>query len=81
MEQHGTVRTFSVWLKGSGLSVQDLAEALGVSRAAIYKWISGECLPSAQTLVKLEALSVGKVTARSFVRQGGQGGQDDSSEM
>jgi transcriptional regulator with XRE-family HTH domain len=72
------VQTFAVWLKQSGLSAQDLAEALGVSRAVIYKWISGGCLPSAQTLVKLEALSQGKVTARSFARQDGHGGRDDS---
>lgn len=72
------VQTFAVWLKGSGLSVQDLAEAIGVSRAVIYKWINGDCLPSAQTLAKLEALSQGKITARSFTRQDGQGGQNDS---
>lgn len=69
------VRSFPVWLKGSGMSAQTLAEALGVSRAAIYKWISGECLPSAATLVKLEALSGGKITARSFVRQAPQAPQ------
>lgn len=69
------VRTFAVWLKGSGLSAQDLAEALGVSRAAIYKWIGGECMPSAATLIKLEAISQGKITARSFARQSVQGGE------
>ena len=72
------VRSFAAWLSQSGLSVQDLSEALGVSRAAIYKWIHGENLPSAALLVKLEAMSGGKVTARSFVRQGQQGGQDDT---
>jgi hypothetical protein len=77
MEQ---VRTFAVWLKQSGMSAQDLAEALGVSRAAIYKWISGECLPSAAMLARLEALSQGKLTARSFVRQGAQGGQNDGED-
>lgn len=71
------VRTFRVWLKQSGLSAQALAETLGVSRAAIYKWIAGDCLPSATMLVKLEALSQGAVTARSFVRQGVQGGPND----
>ena len=75
------VRSFSVWLSQSGMSVQDLSEALGVSRAAIYKWINSENMPSAALLVKLEALSGGKVTARSFVRnstpQSGQGGQDE----
>lgn len=70
------VRSFSVWLKQSGLSAQSLAEALGVSRSAIYKWISGECLPSASILVRLEAMSQGRVTARSFVRQDEQGGED-----
>ncbi len=70
------VQTFAVWLKHSGMSAQDLAEAISVSRAVIYKWINGECLPSAQTLAKLEALSQGKITARSFTRQDGQGGQD-----
>jgi transcriptional regulator with XRE-family HTH domain len=73
------VRSFSVWLSQSGMSVQDLSEVLDVSRAAIYKWINGENLPSAATLIKLEALSQGKVTARSFSRQdpqSPQGGQD-----
>ena len=72
------VRSFSVWLKQSGLSAQSLAEALGVSRSAIYKWISGECLPSATILVRLEAMSQGKVTARSFVRQDEQGGENEA---
>lgn len=71
-----TIRSFPIWLKSSGMSAQSLAAALGVSRAVIYKWISGECLPSAATLVKLEALSGGKVTARSFVRQSPQAQQD-----
>lgn len=70
------VRSFSVWLSQSGMSVQDLSEVLDVSRTAIYKWINGENLPSAAVLIKLEALSQGKVTARSFVRSEGQGGQD-----
>lgn len=72
------VRSFSVWLSQSGMSVQDLSEVLGVSRTAIYNWINSENLPSAAILIKLEALSHGKVTARSFVRQDTQGGQNDS---
>lgn len=80
MEQQGTVRTFAIWRRQSGMSVQRLAEVLGVSRTAIYKWISGECLPSAQMLIRLEALSGGKLTARSFSRQAGQGGQDASED-
>lgn len=70
------VRSFSVWLSQSGYSVQSLAEVLGVSRSAIYQWLAGSCLPSAAMLVKLEALSSGVVTARSFTRQSPQGGQD-----
>lgn len=62
------VRSFGVWLRQSGYSAQELALALGVSRAVIYKWISGDCSPSAATLAKLEALSQGKITARSFLR-------------
>lgn len=72
------VRTFGAWLRSSGMSVQSLSEVLGVSRTSVYKWLSGDMLPSAATLVKLEALSGGVVTARSFVREA-QGGKDDSA--
>jgi transcriptional regulator with XRE-family HTH domain len=71
------VKTFSFWLKASGMSVRSLAEVLGVSRASVYKWLSGEMLPTATNLVKLEALSGGVVTARSFTRQP-QGGKNDN---
>ena len=70
------VRTFSTWLKSSGMSVQSLAEVLGVSRASVYCWMNGRMMPSAATLVKLEALSHGNVTARSFARDG-PGGKND----
>lgn len=62
------VKTFRAWLESSGTPVQELAEVLGVSRASVYKWLSGEMLPSAATLVKIETLSGGTVTARSFTR-------------
>jgi predicted transcriptional regulator len=70
------VTTFSHWLRYSGMSVRSLAEVLGVSRASVYKWLAGEMLPTASNLVKLEALSKGAVTARSFTRQ--VGGPNDS---
>lgn len=75
-----SVRTFAAWLKASEMSAQSLAEALGVSRAVVYKWLAGECMPSASTLIKLEAMSGGRITARSFARQAATGGADASED-
>lgn len=43
--------------KNAGLSVKDLQQALGLnSTQAIYKWLSGKCLPTIDNLVVLSAL-------------------------
>jgi transcriptional regulator with XRE-family HTH domain len=36
-----------------GLSVDKFAKACGLTRASIYYYLSGECLPSASTLLKM----------------------------
>ena len=74
------VRSFASWFKESGMSAQDLAVVLGVSRALIYKWKGGGCYPSVPVLAKIEALSKGTVTARSFGRVGSQGEAADDSQ-
>jgi predicted transcriptional regulator len=55
------------WLDASDFSVTSLATRLGVSRQAVYGWISGESLPTTLHLIKLQDLSGGRVTALSFV--------------
>ena len=62
--------TFAHWL--NNVSVTQLARDLGVSRQAIYNWARGDHLPAAATLQRLEEISNGKVTARSFPRQEAQ---------
>ena len=74
------ITSFRSWLDGSGMSVQSLSEVLAVSRASVYKWLAGEMLPSAATLVKLEALSGGIVTARSFTRDAANADKDVTNE-
>ena len=45
-------------LRESGLSVQDIADYLDVSRNAVSTWINGRIVPSTQTL-RLWALRTG----------------------
>lgn len=41
----------------SGLTVPDLAGILGISRPAIYKWLSGESKPKPEKFDRIQALS------------------------
>ena len=58
------------WLDGPGSSWNDatLADALSVSRAAVYQWRTGANLPSVPMLARLQELSGGMVTAAAMVR-------------
>lgn len=61
---------FTRWLAESGWNVTQMAELLGVSRQAIHAWKQGSSKPSAEALARLEVLSQGKVSARSFMAGG-----------
>ncbi len=55
------------WMESRGLTPQELAEMLGVSRQAVQLWVSGKGYPRTPTLAELERLSNGVITARSLV--------------
>ena len=37
-------------------SVNNFALALGINRAVVYRWISGETLPSVKTLIRIRKM-------------------------
>ena len=59
--------TLQAWLDDAEMEPHELALLLRVSRQAVHQWLSGQTLPSAEMLAKLEEVSDGRVTARSFV--------------
>ena len=52
---------FSRWLTASGYTVKDIAKACGVSRSAVYNWISGASSPKVKHFTMLYKLSHGAV--------------------
>ena len=56
-----------MWLDESGRSVASLALEVGVTSQAVYMWCRGSRVPSGAHIAKIEELSSGQVTARSFV--------------
>lgn len=58
---------FRKWMVVTGWKTNELADLLGVSRQTIYAWKQGDSLPSADALAKLEVLSKGEISARTFV--------------
>ena len=57
---------FRKWMVTAGWKTSELADLLGVSRQTIYSWKQGDSKPSAEALAKLEVLSKGEITARTF---------------
>ena len=55
------------WMKATDTSVASLALSLGVTKQAIYLWLSGENCPNAKSLLGLQRLTKGKVNVESFV--------------
>ena len=58
---------FAKWAAGCGWTTTQLAELVGVTRQSIHAWKQGLSKPSAEALAKLEVLSKGAVSARTFV--------------
>jgi len=58
--------TFKIWLEESSYTITQLSKILGVSRQAIYTWLEGNNEPKLSSVVKLNALSEGKVGLKSF---------------
>ena len=57
---------FRDWFEKSGYSVAELAETLGVTRQSVYNWLAGTRTPTLSRILKLNALSQGKLGLRSF---------------
>ena len=51
-----TGQNIQMLIYASGTSAPKIAEALGLSTYAVYKWIYGECLPTIDNLVGLAHL-------------------------
>lgn len=59
-------RRFLEWLTFSSVGASQVALALGVSKATVYGWASGEFRPSAANLEKLVIFSGGLVETSWF---------------
>lgn len=46
-------KAFYILLKENGISVYSLADELGISPQAIYKWINGTGTPSPKAMLRL----------------------------
>lgn len=55
------------WMAVNRINAAKVAQRLGVSRAAVSRWINGKTMPSLAVAVKLERLSVGMVPASCWV--------------
>ena len=54
--------------KEVGMTQDDLAEKLGVSRQSVSKWENGECMPDSEKLIKLAEvleISLDELTGRA----------------
>jgi hypothetical protein len=58
--------TFKDWLARSGKSVVEVAEAAGVTRQAVYKWLSGDSQPSLARMRVLVTYSDGEINVMMF---------------
>lgn len=58
--------TFKDWLGLSGRTPKGIALELGVTYQAVNNWLRGVTVPRSTRIAKLEAMSGGLVTARSF---------------
>lgn len=59
--------TFSEWLKAEGLTMDVIAQRLGISRQAVHGWVSGRNSPRVYYACVIEALSNGAVPVESWL--------------
>lgn len=57
------------WLLSSGTRQSHLAQAVGVSRAAVSKWCSGDAQPSLAHAILIEAISEGALPSTIWTRK------------
>lgn len=46
-------RNFSIMRKKEGFTQEKMAEIFGVSRGAVAKWESGECIPNIELVCRI----------------------------
>ena len=56
----------SDWIREQGMTHAEFARQLRVTRAAVNAWCRGVYFPSAWSLSRIEELTDGEVTAKSF---------------
>jgi DNA-binding XRE family transcriptional regulator len=56
------------WVERSGMSISDLARAVGISTSSFYELMGGRSEPRVTTAVKIEDLTKGEVPVRSWVK-------------
>lgn len=54
------------WLETKGMTTKELADLIGVTYQAAWAWRKRQKYPSGRRLAQIEALTRGKVSARSW---------------
>lgn len=54
------------YIDKSAISVTEFAKQIGVSRQAVYDYMSGEKMPKRATMQNIEAVTRGKVKPQDF---------------
>lgn len=57
---------FEAWMRHTNRKPEQIAAAIGVSKAAVYGWIRGEYKPELTAAIAIEELSDGAVPIESF---------------
>lgn len=58
--------TLAQWMEAEEISVPKLAHDVGRDRTRVLRWRDGKGCPDIEALARLEELSGGRVTAKSF---------------
>jgi DNA-binding transcriptional regulator YdaS (Cro superfamily) len=56
-----------VYLENSQTPVEKFAEAIGVHRTSVYRFIKGLAFPRPSTIARITEVTKGKVTANDFI--------------
>lgn len=56
------------WIKKSGKTQQDVADALGVAQGLVSSWCNGERLPRPENMAKIVELTNGEVQPNDFYK-------------
>lgn len=56
------------YLKENGIVHGFFAKKLGTTSPKLSLWLSGNCKPRLETIVKIEEMTKGKVTAKDWIK-------------